>query len=117
MKGKLDDLARAKHIADCIAEIELFLKMFPLDEIETNLMFRRALERSLEIIGEASVHLTEETKNNHPNIQWRGIKGFRNIIIHEYFGVDLEFIKLVITDELPKLKIVIQQIINQLENQ
>ena len=74
MKGKLDDLARAKHIADCIAEIELFLKMFPLNEIETNLMFRRALERSLEIIGEASVHLTEETKNNHPNIQWRGIK-------------------------------------------
>ena len=43
--------------------------MFHIDEIETNLMFRRALERSLEIIGEASVHLTEETKNNHPNIQ------------------------------------------------
>lgn len=41
MKSKLDDLARAKHIADCIAEIELFLKMFSLDEIETNLMFRR----------------------------------------------------------------------------
>ena len=44
MKSKLDDLARARHIADCIAEIELFLKMFALDEIETNLMFRRALE-------------------------------------------------------------------------
>jgi uncharacterized protein with HEPN domain len=91
--------------------------MYSLDDVDPNLMFRRALERSLEIIGEASIHLTEETKNNYPNIQWRGIKGFRNIIIHEYFGVDLEFVKLVITDELPKLKIVIQQIINQLENQ
>lgn len=108
MKSKLNDLARAKHIADCIVEIELFLKMYSLDDIGINLMFRRALERSLEIIGEASIHLTEETKNNHPNIQWRGIKGFRNIVIHEYFGVDLEFIKLVITDELPKLKIIIQ---------
>ena len=39
------------------------------------------------------------------------------MVIHEYFGVDSEFIKLVITDELPKLKIGIQQIINQLENQ
>jgi uncharacterized protein with HEPN domain len=116
MKSKLDDLARAKHISDCIIEIELFLKMYSLDELETNLMLRRALERSLEIIGEASIHLTEETKNNYPDIQWRGIKGFRNIVIHEYFGIDSDFIKLVITDELPQLKIVIQQIINQLQN-
>lgn len=90
--------------------------MYSLDELETNLMLRRALERSLEIIGEASIHLTEETKNNYPYIQWRGIKGFRNIVIHEYFGIDSDFIKLVITDELPQLKIVIQQIINQLQN-
>lgn len=117
MKGRLDDLARAKHILDGISEIESFLKIYSLAEIENNLMFRRALERSLEIIGEASIHLTEETKNQYPEIQWRGIKGFRNIVIHEYFGVDLEFIKLVITDELPKLATVIQQIINQLENE
>jgi len=117
MKSKLDDYARASHIMDCILEIELFLKELPFDDIYTNLMFIRALERLLEIIGEASIYLTEETKKNYPNISWRGIKGFRNIIIHEYFGVDLEFIKLIITDEIPKLKTVVQDIINQLEPQ
>lgn len=117
MKSKLDDYARASHILDCILEIELFLKDIPFDDIHTNLMLRRALERSLEIIGEASIHLTEETKNEYANISWRGIKGFRNVVIHEYFGVDIQFIKLIITDELPKLKIVIQEIINKLEPQ
>jgi uncharacterized protein with HEPN domain len=112
MKSKLDDYARANHMMDCILEIELFLKDVPFDDIHTNLMFRRALERSLEIIGEASIHLTEETKNNYPDISWRGIKGFRNIVIHEYFGVELEFIKFIIADEIPKLKIVAQSIID-----
>lgn len=93
MKSKLNNYARASHVMDWILEIELFLKDISFDNIYTNLMFRRAFEGSLKVIGEASIHLIKEIENQYPNISWREIKGFRNIVIHKYFGVDLEFIK------------------------
>lgn len=69
------------------------------------------------IVGEASNHLTEEIKEQFSNINWRGIRGFRNVVIHEYFGSSVNIVWTVILRELPKLKIVIQEIINKLEPQ
>ena len=46
-----------------------------------------AVLRNLEIIGEAVKHISEETRLGHPNVQWRKIAGFRDIVAHEYFGV------------------------------
>lgn len=51
-----------------------------------------AVVRNFEIIGEAVSRLPTEFKNNHPEIDWRRIKGFRNRIVHEYFGVDLSIV-------------------------
>ena len=81
------------------------------------MLVRSATERQLMIVGEASNHLTEEIKAQFPTINWRGIRGFRNVVIHEYFGSSINIVWTVIFRELPKLKIVIQQIINQLEKQ
>ncbi|HQE96740.1 MAG TPA: DUF86 domain-containing protein, partial [Methanothrix sp.] len=66
--------------------------------------------RRIEIIGEAVKNLPEELKKDHPEIPWRDLAGMRDIVAHQYFGVDLETVWLVAKDELPELKVRIQKI-------
>ena len=61
-----------------------------------------AVIRQLEIIGEAVKHLPETTKKEASHIAWRQIAGMRDVLIHEYFGVDLEIIWKVVKQDLPK---------------
>lgn len=67
--------------------------------------------RRLEIIGEAVKHLSDEIREAHPDIPWRQIAGMRDIIIHEYFGVTLEMIWIVATDDILDLKTKVEEII------
>lgn len=67
--------------------------------------------RRLEIIGEAVKHLSDEIREDHPDIPWRQIAGMRDIIIHEYFGVTLEMIWIVATDDILDLKTKVEEII------
>ncbi len=62
-----------------------------------------AVIREFEIIGEAVGKLPDELKSRFPDIPWREIKDFRNLLIHEYFGVDLEIVWDAIRAELPPL--------------
>ena len=59
--------------------------------------------RNLEIIGEAAKNIPVEVRNKYPNIAWRGIARFRDVIVHHYFGVDLETVWNIIENELPVL--------------
>ena len=115
MKDKIGDIQRAKHILDAINEINHFVENLDVEQFEASSLIRSATERQLMIVGEASIYLTEETKEKHPEIDWRGIKGFRNIITHEYFGVSIKMIWAVVIKELPKLKIVAEKIIEDLQ--
>lgn len=56
------------------------------------------------VIGEMAGKLSDEFKNNHPQIEWHKIKGFRNILAHNYFGIDAEEVWQIINDILPDLK-------------
>ena len=62
-----------------------------------------AVIREFEIIGEAVGKLPSHLTKQFPDVQWQDIKDFRNLLIHEYFGVDLEIVWKVIRDDLPKL--------------
>ncbi len=62
-----------------------------------------AVIREFEIIGEAVGKLPEGIKQKHQDVEWQDIKDFRNLLIHEYFGVDLEIIWQVIQSDLPAL--------------
>lgn len=69
--------------------------------------------RNFEIIGEASNLLPEEFKDRHPSIDWHRIRGFRNRIVHDYFGIDLQILWKIIADQIPSLMVEIKKIRNQ----
>ena len=69
--------------------------------------------RNLEIIGEAAKNLSPEFRQKHATIDWKRIAGFRDRLIHEYFGINLEIVWSVVKDELPTLKGQIEQLLLQ----
>ena len=111
MKSRLGDSARLKHILMAINEIESYLINQTFDSFASNSMMKNATVRQLEIIGEAVGKLSEELKSKFINIDWKAISGMRNILIHEYFGVNLSMVWKTAINDLPVLKkIVIQSI-------
>jgi len=104
MKNKPGDSVRIQHILDAINEIELYTEGITFDGFMKNSMMRFACIKQLEIIGEAAKRVTEELKHKYPHINWREIVGLRNILIHEYFGIDERIVWEIIQNDIPKLK-------------
>ena len=73
-----------------------------------------AVIREFEIIGEAVGKLPDELIKQHPKIEWQDIKDFRNLLIHEYFGVDLEIVWKIIEEDLPILLSDVKEIMMQM---
>lgn len=66
-------------------------------------MAEDAIERNMQIIGEAVNHLSADLTGQHPEIAWPQIRGFRNILVHQYFGVDAGIVRDVVENYLPPL--------------
>ncbi|HDQ45772.1 MAG TPA: DUF86 domain-containing protein [bacterium] len=115
MRDDNRDLIRFQHIIDAISEIESFLKDQNEDDFQNDTLLQSACIRQLEIIGEASSRLSETTRKNILDIDWRELIGLRNILVHEYFGVDLTIIWQIINIDLPELKDKIILIIHELQ--
>lgn len=114
MRGNLGDIARLYHVFDAIEEIENYLKDADFEKFSNTSMLRFACIKQLEIIGEASTHISVELKLKCPEIQWNQIKGMRNIFVHEYFGIDAKIVWEILIFDLPEMKIEISKIINSL---
>ncbi len=104
MKKMLDDKARLQHILDAIIEIEGYMESHTEADFFSNSMLHSACIRQLEIIGEAAGRVSEEIRTESTDIPWKEIIGLRNLLIHEYFGVDLDIVRDVIWTDMPKLK-------------
>lgn len=106
------DEIRIRHILDAILEIESFTKEISIRNFEENRMIRNATVRSLEIIGEAVGALSEEFKTLHSEIPWQDWKDFRNVLIHQYFGIDYQMVYNSLIKDMPVLKSKIAEILN-----
>lgn len=73
-----------------------------------------AVIRNLQVIGEASKRIPDPIKTKYPSISWREIAGLRDILIHEYHGINYNILWDIITNEVPKLNANISKIINDI---
>ena len=77
---------------------------------------RRSFTRSIEIIGEAVKKLPEDVKNSHSTIPWKNIAGMRDLLIHEYFGVNYKLVWDVVKNKVPELKAEIRRMLSEYNN-
>jgi uncharacterized protein with HEPN domain len=115
MKGQLTDKLRVHHILDAIREVEKYLVDTTYEDFQNNSEKRFATIKQIEIVGEACNHITADLKQLHPEIEWRSINGFRNISIHEYFGVNFKLVWEIAQNDLPVLKERFQTILTGFE--
>ncbi len=92
------------HILDSINLIEEYIKGKSKSDFLKSKQLQDSVIRRIEIIGEAIKNIPNDIKNNYNQIPWKEITGMRDILIHQYFGVDLGLTWQVIDKDLPKLK-------------
>ena len=115
MKGKKGDISRLQHIYDAIIEIENYIKNRNFSDFINNSMLRFACIKQLEIIGEASNHISSESQKKFSEIEWAQIIGMRNVFVHEYFGIDLDIAWQIIEFDIPELKSKIADILEEMK--
>ena len=103
------------HILESIHLIEKYTdQVTKKDFLESN-NIQDAVIRRLEIIGEAVKNLPPEFRAEYPDVQWRQIAGMRDVLIHGYFGVDLDLTWNVVKSDLPELERKVARILKKLE--
>ena len=99
-----DQTIYLRHILESIEAIERYTQGITRRQFLRPGQVQDAIIRRLEIIGEAGRHLSETTLEQLSTIDWQGAKGMRNFLIHEYFGVDLPLVWIVVQKKLPLMK-------------
>lgn len=99
-----DPKALLAHILESIQLIEEYSKGATQAKFQKNRALQDSITRRLAIIGEAVKNLPASFKDKNPAIPWKQIAGMRDILVHEYFGVDLALTWKVVKHELPLLK-------------
>jgi len=107
-----DDTLYLGHIRDAIDSIESYIKGISYNQFVSNKMMTDAVVRELEIIGEAINNLSKDFRSDHPQIPFRDIIDMRNVLIHEYFGVNTKIVWDTCKKNLPALKPLIQKILD-----
>jgi len=100
-------------ILEAIRKIQNYTRNMGFSKFKRNELVQDAVIRNLEIIGEAVKRIPDDIKRRHPHIEWRKIAGLRDILIHAYFGIDLEIIWDIIKNKIPDLKEKISRILEE----
>lgn len=106
----LDDILEASK------RIEKYIKGMTLEKLKKDTLVIDGVVRNLEIIGEAAKNIPSQVKDKHSEIEWKKIAGLRDILAHEYFGIDLEVVWDIVKNKLPILKKQVNRILNKKNN-
>lgn len=102
-KGR-DFILFIEDIIDSVEKIERYVKGLSYEEFKNNDMVIDAVIRNFEIIGEATANIPEDVQEKYSEVEWREAKGFRNVLIHAYFGIDVEAVWDTIEKDIPGFK-------------
>jgi uncharacterized protein with HEPN domain len=110
-----DDSVYLHHILDCIRRVEE-----DVEEGQERFMASHTLQdaviRNLQTMSESTQRLSDDLKEAHPEIDWYRIAAFRNVLVHDYLGIDLDRIWEITQRDVPELKRVILSILNLSNN-
>lgn len=98
-----DDSVYLAHILDAMLQITEYTNGLDYETFRSTRMVHDAVIRQFEIIGEASKNLSEECRSRYQSIPWKDLAGFRDKLIHQYFGVDLTLVWRSVIDDVPVL--------------
>lgn len=116
MKPLERDAAHLWDMLDAAKQVVGFSVGLELEQLLADARTRLAIERALEIVGEAAKRVSAETVAQHPEIPWKGIIGFRNVLAHEYGAIDYQRLYAVIRDGVPALIVALETILASFEN-
>jgi uncharacterized protein with HEPN domain len=111
----IGDQLYVRHILEAIEKIESYISV-GRDVFMATTHWQDAVIRQLEIIDEATKRLSQDLRSRHHEIPWRRIAGLRDVLIHDYMGVDLPAVWEITQRELPVLKKHVQMILEKLGN-
>lgn len=103
-----------QDILEACENVRLYVSGMSLEEFSADKKTIDAVVRNLEIIGEAVKNVPNELLQNRPEIEWKRIARFRDVIVHRYFRVDLEVVWDILENRLTELKNAVQYILSTL---
>jgi uncharacterized protein with HEPN domain len=103
-KKRRDFLLFLEDIMVCIEKLEKYTQGLTFDQFSKNEMAVDAVIRNFEVIGEAVKKIPKELKQKYPDVEWNEATGFRDVLIHDYFGIDLEAVWDTLKKNVPVFK-------------
>lgn len=100
-----------EDIVDALEKAELAVTGVEYDRFAADFMINFVVIRALEIVGEATKRLPASIRTQYPEVPWKDMAGMRDRIIHGYDNVDLQIVWSVVKNEIPRIKPVIRQIL------
>lgn len=104
------------HMRDCLDRIVEYTHA-ERARFDASRLVQDAVIRNLQTLAESSQRLSSEIKSTEPQIPWRELAGFRNVIVHGYLGVDLGAVWLVVEQDLPALSVAVKRMAARLDPQ
>jgi uncharacterized protein with HEPN domain len=104
---------RIADILECIDKIRRYTKGYTFDDFQDDQKTIDSVLRNLEIIGEAARHVPTEIQAYYPDLPWAEMLTMRNIVIHEYHGVNLQIIWQTVKEDLPRLVSPLKRILQE----
>jgi uncharacterized protein with HEPN domain len=108
-----DDVVYLIHILECIRRIEEDIAEGE-ERFRSSHMVQDAVLRNLQTLGESAKRITDVCKTAHPEVEWQRIVAFRNVLVHDYLGINIERIWEIVQRDVPPLKSVVVAILSEM---
>lgn len=106
-----------QDILDAMNKAQSFVRSMGYETFKDDDKTAYAVIRALEVIGEATKHVPDSLRQKYPIVPWQDMAGMRDVLIHAYFGVDIETVWLTVTEKISQIKPLIEKVIKETGNE